>query len=75
MNDFLFQWLRPETGPVDPVTKAIGPLYGDAFSNELEAFDRHIIDRMRPLTDLADSRRDLALMAEIIERMKAIGGT
>ena len=57
------------------MTKAIGPLCGDAFSNEIEAFDRHIIDRIRPLTDLADSRRDFALMAEIIERMKAIGGT
>ena len=64
-----------EAGPVGPVTKVIGPLYGDAFSNELEAFHRHIMDRTRPLTDLADSRRDLALMAEVIERMKASGGT
>ncbi|RUU07709.1 gfo/Idh/MocA family oxidoreductase, partial [Mesorhizobium sp. M7A.T.Ca.TU.009.01.3.2] len=50
------------------------PLYGDAFSNELEIFHRHITEGTKPLTDLADSRRDLALMAEIIERMKESGG-
>ncbi|CAN7420147.1 hypothetical protein [Mesorhizobium sp. LjRoot246] len=52
------------------MTKTSGPLYGDAFSNELEIFHRHITEGTKPLTDLADSRRDLALMAEIIERMK-----
>jgi hypothetical protein len=31
-------------------------------------------DGTKPLTDLADSRRDLALMAEVIEQMKKIGG-
>ncbi|MGX8009440.1 Gfo/Idh/MocA family protein [Mesorhizobium sp. ORM8.1] len=62
-----------EAGPLGPVTKAFGPLYGDAFSNELEIFHRHIMDGTKPLTDLADSRRDLALMAQIIERMKESG--
>jgi virulence factor len=52
------------------VTRAFGPLYADAFSNELETFHRHILDGTKPVTDLQDSRRDLALMAEIIERMK-----
>ncbi|TIU36839.1 MAG: gfo/Idh/MocA family oxidoreductase, partial [Mesorhizobium sp.] len=55
-------------------TKTFGPLYGDAFSNELEIFHRHITEGTKPLTDLADSRRDLALMAEIIERMKESDG-
>jgi virulence factor len=64
-----------DNGPAGPVTKTLGPLYGDAFSNELEIFHRHISDGTRPLTDLADSRRDLALMAEIIERMKHISPT
>lgn len=62
-----------DAGPLGPVTRAIAPLYGDAFSNELEAFHRHIREGTRPLTDLADSRRDLALMADIIERMKESG--
>jgi len=56
------------------LTKSFGPLYGDAFSNELEIFHRHIVEGTKPLTDLADSRRDLALMAGIIERMKESGG-
>jgi len=63
-----------EAGPLGPVTKSFGPLYGDAFSNELEIFHRHIAEGTKPLTDLADSRRDLALMAGIIERMKESGG-
>ena len=62
-----------EAGPLGPVTKSFGPLYGDAFSNELEIFHRHIADGTQPLTDLADSRRDLALIAEIVERMKEMG--
>jgi virulence factor len=62
-----------DAGPLGPVTKTFGPLYGDAFSNELEIFHRHITEGTKPLTDLADSRRDLALMAEIIERMKESG--
>ncbi|WP_245497830.1 Gfo/Idh/MocA family protein [Mesorhizobium sp. M7A.F.Ca.CA.001.08.2.1] len=62
-----------DAGPLGPVTKAFGPLYGAAFSNELEIFHRHIAEGTKPLTDLADSRRDLALMAEIIERMKESG--
>ncbi|TPM30891.1 Gfo/Idh/MocA family oxidoreductase [Mesorhizobium sp. B2-3-4] len=62
-----------EAGPLGPVTKSFGPLYGDAFSNELETFHRHIQEGTRPLTDLADSRRDLALMAGIIEKMKQSG--
>ncbi|MER9606212.1 Gfo/Idh/MocA family oxidoreductase [Mesorhizobium sp. M0243] len=63
-----------DAGPFGPVTKTLGPLYGDAFSKELETFHRHITEGTKPLTDLADSRRDLALMAEIIERMKESGG-
>ncbi|ESZ28519.1 Gfo/Idh/MocA family oxidoreductase [Mesorhizobium sp. L2C084A000] len=63
-----------DAGPFGPVTKTLGPLYGDAFSKELETFHRHITQGTKPLTDLADSRRDLALMAEIIERMKESGG-
>ena len=55
------------------MTKTFGPLYGDAFSNELETFHRHITEGTKPVTDLADSRRDLALMADIIERMKESG--
>ncbi|MFB9984617.1 Gfo/Idh/MocA family protein [Mesorhizobium kowhaii] len=62
-----------DAGPLGPVTRTFGPLYGDAFSNELEIFHRHISEGTRPLTDLADSRRDLALMAEIVERMKESG--
>lgn len=62
-----------EAGAAGPVTRTFGPLYGDAFSNELETFHRHITDGTKPLTDLADSRRDLALMAEIIEQMKKTG--
>ncbi|MEO9338307.1 Gfo/Idh/MocA family oxidoreductase [Mesorhizobium sp. SB112] len=59
-----------ESGSGGPVTRTFGPLYMDAFSNELEIFHRHITDGTKPLTDLMDSRRDLALMAEIIESMK-----
>jgi predicted dehydrogenase len=59
-----------ESGAAGPVTRTFGPLYGDAFSNELEVFHRHIHDGTKPATDLADSRRDLALMAEIIGKMK-----
>ncbi|TGR72749.1 gfo/Idh/MocA family oxidoreductase, partial [Mesorhizobium sp. M1C.F.Ca.ET.193.01.1.1] len=62
-----------EAGSLGPVTKAFGPLYGDAFSNELETFHRHIMEGTKPVTDLADSRRDLALMAEIIARMRESG--
>ena len=53
-----------------PATRVTGPLYVDAFSNELTIFHRHILDGTKPLTDLLDSRRDLALMADIIEAMK-----
>ncbi|MER8994510.1 hypothetical protein NKJ73_27145 [Mesorhizobium sp. M0074] len=63
-----------KAGVGGPVTRTYGPLYGDAFSNELETFHRHIMHGTKPLTDLADSRRDLALMAEIIDRMKQTTG-
>ncbi|RWX68374.1 Gfo/Idh/MocA family oxidoreductase [Mesorhizobium sp. M4B.F.Ca.ET.089.01.1.1] len=63
-----------EAGPLGPATKAFGPLYGDAFSNELEIFHRHIMEGTKPLTDLADSRADLALMAAIIGKMRESGG-
>jgi len=51
-------------------TRHLGPLYADAFPNELRAFHRHILDGTTPKTNLADARRDLALWAEIIDRMK-----
>lgn len=59
-----------ESGADGPITRTFGPLYADAFSNELETFHRHILDGTKPVTDLMDSRRDLALMAEIIGKMK-----
>lgn len=56
-----------ETGPVHTEFQ---PIYADAFSNELLTFHQHIMKGTKPETDLADSRRDLMLMAEAIERMK-----
>lgn len=53
------------------MTRSLAPIYADAFSNELAAFHRHILEGTKPLTDLEDSRRDLALMAQAIARMKA----
>jgi virulence factor len=37
------------------------------------ALPPHHREGTKPLTDLADSRRDLALMVEIIDRMKDSG--
>ncbi|MCW6506999.1 Gfo/Idh/MocA family protein [Lichenifustis flavocetrariae] len=51
-------------------SRTFGPFYEDAFTNELKAFHAHIVDGTRPKTDLADSRKDLALYAAIVERMK-----
>jgi virulence factor len=51
-------------------TRVLGPFYTDAFSNELRAFHRHVLDGTKPKTDLADSRHDLLLSAEIIRKMK-----
>ncbi|WP_062203426.1 Gfo/Idh/MocA family protein [Aureimonas sp. AU12] len=59
-----------EAGPDGPVTRTLAPIYSDAFSNELRVFHRHIQDGTTPATDLADSRRDLALMAEAIAKMR-----
>ena len=53
--------------------RVLGPFYVDAFTNELKAFHRHIQDGTRPKTDLADSRKDLALFAAIIAKMKQAG--
>ena len=50
--------------------RILGPFYTDAFAEELKTFHRHIQDGTKPKTDLADSRRDLALMVQIIERMR-----
>ena len=55
-----------------PATRVAGPLYVDAFSNELTIFHGHIMNGTKPLTNLLDSRRDLALMADIIEAMKKV---
>ncbi len=49
-----------DAGPDGPVTRLIEPIYADAFSNELRVFHRHIEERTKPVTDLADSRKDLA---------------
>ncbi|MDQ0394842.1 Gfo/Idh/MocA family protein [Labrys monachus] len=62
-----------EAGDGGPTTRTYGPLYADAFSNELAIFHRHIHEGTRPATDLPDSRRDLALMADIIAAMKKTG--
>jgi predicted dehydrogenase len=50
--------------------RTIGPFHTDAFTNELKAFHRHIEDGTKPKTDLKDARKDLALYAAIVERMK-----
>ena len=50
--------------------RILGPFYSDAFTEELKAFHRHVQDGTKPKTDLADSRRDLVLMAGIIEKMR-----
>jgi len=63
-----------EAGPSGPINRSLGPIYADAFSNELVVFHRHILDGTPPLTDLLDSRKDLALMAEAIDRMRELGG-
>ncbi len=54
-------------------SRTLGPFYEDAFANELKAFHRHVTEGTQPKTDLADSRRDLALFATIVERMKVKG--
>ncbi|MFT3972508.1 MAG: Gfo/Idh/MocA family oxidoreductase [Amaricoccus sp.] len=59
-----------EATPAGPMNRSLDPIYADAFSNELVAFHRHIIEGTQPLTDLEDSRRDLALMALAIDRMR-----
>ena len=51
-------------------TRSFGPLYADAFSNELQALHTHIFDGTQPKTDLADARRDLLLWAEIVAKMR-----
>jgi predicted dehydrogenase len=50
--------------------RVLGPFYEDAFANELKCFHQHITLGTKPKTDLKDSRKDLALFATIIERMK-----
>jgi predicted dehydrogenase len=61
-----------EGGPGGVHTRVLGPLYEDAFTNELKAFHRHVEDGTRPKTDLADSAKDLALYAAIVARMKDV---
>lgn len=61
-----------EAGPNGPVVRAFDPIYSDAFSNELLVFHDHIVRGTKPVTDLADSRRDLALMQAAIEKMKRV---
>lgn len=63
-----------EATPTGPVNRSFDPIYADAFSNELVVFHGHILNGTKPVTDLADSRKDLALMAKAIERMREIGG-
>ena len=59
-----------EAGPGGTINRTLDPIYSDAFSNELAVFHGHILKGTKPLTDLEDSRRDLALMAKVIEKMK-----
>lgn len=59
-----------EATPEGPVNRTFDPIYADAFSNELVTFHDHILQGTKPLTDLEDSRRDLALMAKAIDKMK-----
>jgi predicted dehydrogenase len=54
--------------------RILGPFYEDAFTNELKCFHRHVEEGTKPKTDLQDSRKDLALFAKIVERMKEAGG-
>lgn len=61
-----------EASPDGPVHHVYAPIYADAFSNELIAFHDHIRNGTRPLTDLRDSRRDLALMSAAIDKMKTV---
>jgi virulence factor len=50
--------------------RILGPFYSDAFTEQLKTFHQHVQDGTEPKTDLADSRRDLVLMAGIIEKMR-----
>jgi virulence factor len=50
--------------------RVLGPFYSDAFTEELKTFHQHVQDGTKPKTDLADSRRDLVLMADIIDKMR-----
>ncbi len=59
-----------EGTPTGVRQRVFGPYYEDAFANELKAFHRHVEEGTRPKTDLADSRKDLALFAAIVARMK-----
>lgn len=62
-----------ESTGADTRTITFGPDYTDPFALELRAFHGHLTNGTRPKTTLADSRDDLVLMAEIVERMKASG--
>lgn len=55
----------------DTQTTTYGPNYSDPFALELKAFHEHLMKGTKPKTTLADSREDLVLMSEIVERMKA----
>jgi virulence factor len=61
-----------DAGSLGPVTKPSGRFMA-MLSPTAGDFHRHITEGTKPLTDLADSRRDLALMADIVERMKESG--
>jgi predicted dehydrogenase len=63
-----------EASPTGPISRSFDPIYADAFSNELVVFHGHILNGTKPLTDLQDSRKDLALMARAIEKMRELGG-
>lgn len=47
-----------------------GPDYSDPFALEIRVFHEHLTAGTKPKTTLADSREDLVLMAEIVERLK-----
>lgn len=51
-------------------TRTFGPNYTDPFAIELRTFHDHLVNGTAPKTTLGDSRQDLALMAEIVGRLR-----
>ncbi len=51
-------------------TRVFGPNYTDPFAIELRTFHDHLVNGTAPKTTLDDSRLDLALMADIVGRLR-----